>query len=370
MKQPKVSIIVPVYNSEQYLKDCLDSLTEQTLKEIEIICIDASSSDNSLKILMDYAEKDKRIIVLKHTYEYASASRNKAINISSGEYILFVDSDDMLFPYSCEYAYSIVKKEKCDLGIFNSVNIRNNQTDSLEFNLKDIIQQLPCNPCNISETEIDIFNLPNFIWNKIYRREFLIQNEILFDNLKFAEDTLFCTKSYLSALRSIFIDIPIYKYRRHNESSTFNFNKHYADLLEAYKHSYEYIKYTSNIHLQISFCKCVIHTLLCFFSDHPLSLVNKKKYYSEMRTFFLNINKDYFIDNNPNSDLFKIIIQTKEYNESITNIHNNPLQALKNKEKIFVYILGIKILTIRKKEHTSTYLLFNYLPIIKIKGGK
>lgn len=94
--QPKVSIIVPVYNVEEYLVKCLDSLVNQTLKEIEIICINDGSTDNSLEILNTYAQKDSRITIIDKKNEGVSAARNTGLNISKGEYIMFVDSDDYL----------------------------------------------------------------------------------------------------------------------------------------------------------------------------------------------------------------------------------------------------------------------------------
>lgn len=90
----KVSVIIPVYNAEKYLEECLDSVLGQTLKEIEVICIDDGSTDNSLKILQEYERRDERLIVLSHTNQGAGHARNKGIQIASGEYIAFMDSDD------------------------------------------------------------------------------------------------------------------------------------------------------------------------------------------------------------------------------------------------------------------------------------
>ena len=91
---PKVSIIIPVFNAEKYLEKCLDSLVNQTLEDIEIICIDDGSTDNSLEILKTYEQKDKRIKVLQQTNKKQGAARNYGIREAIGEYIGFVDSDD------------------------------------------------------------------------------------------------------------------------------------------------------------------------------------------------------------------------------------------------------------------------------------
>ena len=92
---PKLSIIIPIYNTEKYLSLCLNSIINQTLKNIEIICVDDGSTDNSIKILKHYQEKDKRLIIISQKNKGSGIARNRGINISRGEYIGFMDSDDM-----------------------------------------------------------------------------------------------------------------------------------------------------------------------------------------------------------------------------------------------------------------------------------
>ena len=91
---PKVSVIIPVYNVEQYLRECLNSVIKQTLKEIEIICVDDGSTDNSLDILKEYAEKDHRITIITQKNLHAGVARNAGLSIAKGEYLSFLDSDD------------------------------------------------------------------------------------------------------------------------------------------------------------------------------------------------------------------------------------------------------------------------------------
>ncbi len=94
--KPKISAIIPVYNSQQYLKNCLDSILNQDLQELELICVNDGSSDNSLNILNDYAKKDSRIKILNQQNQGQGAARNKGIKAAKGEYLIFVDSDDMI----------------------------------------------------------------------------------------------------------------------------------------------------------------------------------------------------------------------------------------------------------------------------------
>ena len=117
--QPKVSIIVPIYNVEEYLVKCLDSLVNQTLKEIEIICINDGSTDNSLEILKAYAQKDDRITVINKKNSGVSDARNTGLEMANGEYVMFVDSDDYLEIQTCQSIYEKIKKDNSNLLIFN-----------------------------------------------------------------------------------------------------------------------------------------------------------------------------------------------------------------------------------------------------------
>ena len=117
MENISLSIIVPVYNVENYLIRCLDSLVNQTLKEIEIICINDGSKDNSLNILEEYAKKDSRIIILNQENAGLSAARNAGMEIAKGEYIGFVDSDDWVDLDFFEKLYIAAKNNDCDIAV-------------------------------------------------------------------------------------------------------------------------------------------------------------------------------------------------------------------------------------------------------------
>lgn len=120
------SIIVPVYNSQEFLHKCLDSLVNQTLHDIEIICIDDGSTDDSLSILREYANADNRVIVITQQNSGPSVARNKGLSIAKGKYILFVDSDDWLeYDACCILKYELIKNP-VDIAIFRHATIENN----------------------------------------------------------------------------------------------------------------------------------------------------------------------------------------------------------------------------------------------------
>ena len=100
----KISVIIPIYNSEKYLSECLESIINQTFKDIEIICINDGSKDKSEQIIKQYAEKDKRIILLNQKNEGAGPARDKGVKISKGEYLSFIDSDDFFHFRTLEIA--------------------------------------------------------------------------------------------------------------------------------------------------------------------------------------------------------------------------------------------------------------------------
>lgn len=120
---PKVSIIIPVYNVEEYLPDCLESCINQTMHDIEIICVDDSSSDNSKEILEDYQKKDSRIKLLFHTKNLRQgAARNAGLQEASGEYIWFIDSDDYIDLNACQILYDEASKFDVDILSFQALN--------------------------------------------------------------------------------------------------------------------------------------------------------------------------------------------------------------------------------------------------------
>ena len=115
----KISVIIPVYNVEQYLRECLESVINQTLSELEIICINDGSTDSSLDILREYEQKDNRIIVINKDNEGQAAARNIGISMAKGEYIGFLDSDDYIDSNFYEKLYNAAKKYKADIACTN-----------------------------------------------------------------------------------------------------------------------------------------------------------------------------------------------------------------------------------------------------------
>lgn len=238
MKKIDISIIVPIYNAEEYLKRCIDSLVNQTKKEIEIVLINDGSTDNSEKIIKSY--KDDRIKYFKNKNQGIGKTRNFGIEKATGKYLLFVDSDDYINKKTCELLFEKVEKDNLDIAIcdfykeYDNGNIEKIITPSFKnSSLKD-------NPDIITE-----YLSP---WAKIYSTEMIKKNNIKFvENLKY-EDAPFVIEALCCANKIGKIDKCLNYYRIHTKSETtirddriFDILK-IIDIIRVYTNDKEYLK--------------------------------------------------------------------------------------------------------------------------------
>lgn len=181
VNEHKVSIIVPVYNVEDYIPKCLDSLINQTYRNIEIICVNDGSQDNSLEVLNKYKKKDKRIKVIDKENGGVSSARNAGLKACKGGYITFVDSDDYIDLDVYEKSVNRMKTENADILFYTCLCEPSGYKVPLEYTTyTDPIYVLEnkCENCSV--------------WNKIFKRELIINNNILFaEDVSYGEDSLF-----------------------------------------------------------------------------------------------------------------------------------------------------------------------------------
>jgi glycosyltransferase involved in cell wall biosynthesis len=189
----KISIIIPIYKAEKYLNDCLDSLINQSLTNIQIICINDESPDNSLNILKEYSKKDKRIIIKNIKHVSISETRNEGLKYVEGEYIGFVDDDDFIDLNQYEKVYEFAKKDDIDLLEFGKQNINENQKLK-DFKNRNIIYKDEEVIKNIDGNILK--ELGNTIWNKIYKTKIIKKNNITFVPNLGGEDLNFNLKIY------------------------------------------------------------------------------------------------------------------------------------------------------------------------------
>lgn len=202
MKQPKLSIIVPCYKVEQYLPRCLDSLMNQTLQDIEIICINDGSPDDCLKILKDYKKKyGSKIVIIDKENEGVWAGRQNGITIAKGEYIGFVDSDDYVRAEFAEKLYYVAKSKNADIAVcgFDRIDLDTGKTYSREM-CKPVGKEI-----NVRENPGAMLELNGAPWNKIYRAE-LLKNMYKMQNIpKVLDDMMFLLLVYINTKKIVFI---------------------------------------------------------------------------------------------------------------------------------------------------------------------
>lgn len=214
--QELVSIIIPVYNTEDYLDKCLSSILNQTYKNIEVIIIDDSSTDNSYKILQKFQNKDKRIILLQQKNSGQGVARNKGIKISKGKYIFFVDSDDRITKDMVKEMVLEIEKTKSDFSSFliSFEDSKSKRVYKKKFNNRVLKNE------EIYENALEIKDIFPIPVNKIYRRNFLIENNIYFPEIRKNEDILFIHKlAFFSRKCSFNNKIFYYAWKRNGSTS-------------------------------------------------------------------------------------------------------------------------------------------------------
>jgi len=223
MSNPKVSVIIPVYNVENYLRKSLDCIINQSLKDIEIICINDGSTDNSLKILEEYAQKDNRIIVIDKENGGVATARHAGMKVAKGDYIAFVDPDDWVDTRMYEEMYSISKEKDLDISICASYSCREKngviQKSKGHYSLKGVPKKYFNKVFSNEDVIDDIFKFPATCWCKLHKREFLEKNNIYFQDIRVGEDQLFFFQSFIYAKRIYIINKFLYYYRKNRKDS-------------------------------------------------------------------------------------------------------------------------------------------------------
>ena len=308
-----ISVVVPVYNVEKYIKKCIDSILNQTYKEFELIIVDDGSSDSSGLICDEYSNIDEHIKVFHKKNGGLSDARNYGIIKSSGEYITFVDSDDFIAPQMIEMLYKKLSENNCDISICDPVHCFEN--DSAEFELANRTMILN------SEKAIEkLFYQKSFLtsaWGKLYKKE-------LFANLKFPvgmlfEDSAIMYKLFERANNICYFSAKLYGYL-HRESSitTSRFSERDFDILK------------------------ITHEIIDHYSD-----VNfySKKLYKAAVTYHLNAAFRIFLNATSEFKNHKMYIDSKEIIKNYKcNVLFNLNVRIKTKFAIIMYIISKKAL--------------------------
>lgn len=289
-----VSIIIPIFNGEKYLKKCLDSICNQTLKNIEIICINDGSTDNTLKILKKYVSKDKRIKIISTENNGQGSARNKALDIAEGEYIGFVDADDWVEKNTFETLFTKAKSNNYEMLFFQMINYINNTGKFIET---DLYNHKCFEKENLTEenlvfnhenTKDFLFEIPVCPVSKLYKKEFLDSNNIRFSEGMLFEDNDFFYNSYFKCKRAGFCQKQFYYRRRHNNSVTQTFDETKFDIIKAANNVLEVFLENNYDDYKTDVINHTFSMIIEWFRKSPLEL--KQEFYYLIKNEFKGFN--------------------------------------------------------------------------------
>ncbi len=312
MTKTKISIIIPYRNVESYIGQCLDSVVNQTLKEIEIICVNDASSDKTQEIIEGYIETDDRFKHINLDKRQGQAyARNRALEIATGEYIGFVDSDDWVDLSMFEKLYEQAKETDADIAmcganIYDEEKAETNYEDS--YYSLELLNDKAGKIFSHKEVESSLLGINVSLWNKIYKKEFFDKIDIKFPEGYIYEDLPFFYKSFLSAERILFLKENLYYYRTNRPNSTMqDLGKAVLDRVPMVSLAYEYIinsDVSSSIKTEL--IGWIINDVF-----HRYTLVEglyQKEFYFQMKSLFLSLDVEGIEE-----DVLKTFYCYKEY---------------------------------------------------------
>lgn len=242
-----ISVLMPIYNSSKYLQRSLDSVTKQTLKNIEVICINDGSTDDSLDIIHKYSKEDSRITIIDKPNSGYGDSMNRGLKIARGEYIAILEPDDWYELNMLDTLYKLAIKNNLDIAKSDFYQYNSRVRQDKQYHL---FKPSQCNRILSNNSDSFIYFLQPSIWSAIYKRSFLNKNDIGFLNTPGAsyQDTSFNFKVFAIAKRIMFIDKPLLHYCiDNNQSSINNIAKKLPYIDKEYDEIDGFIKNTCNI---------------------------------------------------------------------------------------------------------------------------
>lgn len=329
----KISIIIPVYNVEKFLKQSVESAINQTYKNLEIILVDDGAKDSSGKMCDEYKKKDERIKVVHKENGGLSTARNAGLDVATGKYIMFLDADDFFEPNSCEVLYNEIEKLEADYVIGNYIHVTYDgikwenplfNNDSFKLSLQDFAKSF--------------FVMNSVVWNKIFRRDFIEKYNLRFIPKAIAEDAIFSTFCYVHSDKGYYINDVVYNYRQNQENVSISTNctKYYFEKLnESYKLIFDNFDSTQNIGFYRFFYARIMPYLLCKIIDTNALSEEETKYVLEMLSWFFK-----------QKDLYNVVVINEKLNEIVeyinTGDYNKAFEKIKETKKYRQSISDVK----------------------------
>ena len=334
---PKVSVIIPVYNVEKYLSECLDSVINQTLKDIEIICINDGSTDASGAILDEYAKKDKRIKVFSQKNKGLSVTRNSGLQKSTGDLVYFLDSDDYISPYTLEYLINALIKDNSDIALGHVKCFGDVSADILESKQHgfDYYEK----KTGVYKIGLDVRKEMSIIsCNKLYRKSIIDQFEIRFPEGLINEDEYWLWAYLIHCNTYSFVDENLYFYLQRPSSIMGQRSKSLKmlDILDIDCLIYDVVKKYKDITVYKKIlAELFISRILYLYPSLP------SKYYEKY--------------------LYKIKNYYKYYNNSLKIKRIHQWLSEGKDPKLFLSLEK------SRKAKKSSFFLFGFIPLLKIE---
>lgn len=321
MPKPKISIIIPIFNAEKYIDECINSLEKQTLQDMEIICINDGSTDNTQEKLENHT--DNKIKIYNQENSGPGKARNNAIIRVTGKYILFLDSDDWLEPNTLERLYNNAKTNNSDLVLFNAVeHLPDNKYHNRIYNLPE--NNYENFSFNYTYNKNLVMNSYQVVCTKLHKTSFIKENNIKFNENGQFEDVMFHIESMIKAKRISYVPDILYHYRKTEKNTrqkTAQLTKKSFYIFTIFKQTEQLLK-TSNIYdeLYINFIQFKITELENIYNN--INENDKKELYGMIKDDFKKMKlTDKTLNQLPkkNRDFYNNIINSENHSNTTSS---------------------------------------------------
>jgi glycosyltransferase involved in cell wall biosynthesis len=354
-QMPKISVIIPVYNVEPYLRKCLDSVIHQTLTDLEIICVNDGSTDGSLAILEEYAPKDSRITIINQENQGIGNARNAGLDKASGKYIYFIDSDDWVEPDTLQKCITIMEEDsEIDLVGFGAF-VEKEKVDDEQVKGAQQYHSLKNSGLFATSPE-NIRQMVTTVWNKIFKTEIIKKYQILFPEGLWYEDNAFYYEYYLHTKKIYILNEYLYHYLQRVGSIMWNtFQKklpHFGDRLRIFDHIYKhYQKYD-----QLENYACVLNSLWKGYlaadyydsQNNPEVLIFATKLAKSYDHRYIDLEYREFLRSKKCLHFFRKV--KYKNGKKITRYFGGIIKKVKGEKSKKIYLFGVQIFHKHRKE--------------------
>ncbi|RAP53515.1 MAG: hypothetical protein BZ138_00705 [Methanosphaera sp. rholeuAM270] len=342
MSKTLISVIVPVFNCEKYLEDCIESLNNQSFTDYEVVFVDDGSTDGSGRILDEYKLRDNRFNVFHKENEGPASARNYALKHAEGEFVLFLDSDDWLENNTLETLYNTAKNNDSELVLFNSIeHYKNDVTKIREYHIIGEDNDFENFSFDYNNNINLVMNGYHIVCTKLHKLSFIKDNNMEFSDKKEFEDVLFHIKSMIYAKRISYNPGILYHYRRTKTESRQNkaiTSIKSLEFFEIFEEAYDFLE-SEGLYdkFRINYYKFVINESMNI--EEKIDSKYRESFFSTANTFFNNLKID-------NQDLKRLPLEQQYFYNNIStskDISEFDKNREMNRKKIKIHEKSIRI---------------------------